>query len=229
MRSKHALYDKCESIHSCKSINIIAKYLHQYESIKLININKIFNKDSCPHLSDHFNHILTTHLRDNKSIQQSNNELELIHAYIMQKIQTCKLEHCSKYKRNNRNRERENILSISTNIIDHESEYYIELLDTIHCFFVHTFDCGFRIHSDVFNDIISINKHQQYDEINDDIHHDKIMTKLRPLLQSKRDKIRQIRGVKRTQNTKFITKTESDLSAHKSETDIKLNNNQMTS
>ena len=80
----------------------------------------------------------------------------------------------------------------------------METMDTIHCYFLHTFDIGFRLKS---NDIYNIMDEKKNDENDDDdeICEDSTIVKLSNFLKSKRQKLRNIRGVNLMNNNKFIT------------------------
>eukprot|EP01084_Bolivina_argentea_P108015 193064_1 len=211
---------KCNSIASCECINRIISYLNEYQTIDIQNIDKIFNKSNRPFLTDDFNHVLIDHLGDQYSTQNTRKEFESIHTYIMSKLKHCQLEKCITYQRNNRNREKQNILlqnvddsddESETNnqlTIDNKGESYIETLDTMHCFFVHTFDVGFRIKSTEFNNIIDSTIDSDADD--GELYHDLAMNKLSTLLMSKRKRLQNVRGKERTAKTKFITNIDAD-------------------
>eukprot|EP01084_Bolivina_argentea_P278504 475815_1 len=208
----------CTSILSCESINRITKYLNEYENMSIENIEATFNNKTYPFLTDDFNHVLFDHLSDDKTIKKKTLEFQSIHNHIMSNISSCSLEKCSKFKRNNRNREMQKMS------INHETEYYLDIMDTIHCFFVHAFDIGFRMKSDELHNITknSINDNNNKTEMkySDDINidadmddengiqldlKDPTLTTLSNILKSKRERLQNIRGTERTSHTKFVT------------------------
>eukprot|EP01084_Bolivina_argentea_P108016 193067_1 len=207
---------QCNSISSCFCINRIISYLTQYQTIEIQNIGKIFNKINHSCLTDYFNHVLIDHLGDQYSVDHTRKEFELIHNYVMSKLKYCDLEKCIAYQRNNRNREKQNIFlknndtddknatkNQTLQLMDKKEELYIEILDTMHCFFVHTFEIGFRIKSTEFHNIVDSNVNSDTDNM--ELHHDMSMNKLSSLLRSKRERLQNIRGKERTAKTKFIT------------------------
>ena len=89
--------------------------------------------------------------------------------------------------------------------------FYISLLNTIHCYFVHAIDIGFRIPTLSSNTI-----HKEYNINNLDvdnpkilksnkIYKDKEMIKLKSELYHRRPAFTEIRGSKRRKYNKFIT------------------------
>ncbi len=193
---------ECKSIKSCLAINNIIQALINYQKIDIAKTDNAYDKTNYPHLIDDFHHILLVHQSDKNSILKNKNEYESIYDYIMSKIDKCTLEKCNSFARNNRNRERENIFSsinkenTINNNTDKESEYFIEIMDTIHCFFVHSFDIGFKIRLDELT--------EEFEEISDDEkdENNKQMKKMKKLKQIINEKTR----VKRVTNSKFVTK-----------------------
>ena len=74
-------------------------------------------------------------------------------------------------------------------------------MDTIHCFFIHTFDTGFRIKTNQFDNIINQDAKNDDDELYEDL----TMIKLSNFLKNKREKLRQIRGKTAIKQSKFVT------------------------
>eukprot|EP01084_Bolivina_argentea_P274063 467023_1 len=160
----------CNSISTCVSINRITQCLQFYQSIDLSTNSHLlinyFNKNNYPFLINDYNHILTKHLGDNKPIKQTRNEYEQINQFIMSQIKHCQLEKCNKLNRNTRNREKEPLLdTIQLNNTNNDTNdllsFYIDILDTIHCYLIHSFDIGYRIKS---NELQLINDQKQSDK-----------------------------------------------------------------
>ena len=114
-------------------------------------------------------------------------------------IPTCNISICSKYFRNSRERENENINIINkTDKVEDNNDdikmnkIYIDILDTIHCNFIHSFDSGCRINNIKTND----------DIISSDI----IMNKMSKILKKKKELLKNIRGSNRIINNKYVTK-----------------------
>eukprot|EP01083_Nonionella_stella_P030273 83009_1 len=191
---------QCESISTCPSIHRIILCLNKYHKLEDLNqFHTIFNSGNHTHLNNDFNHILMQHLGDNKSVIETADEYEQIYNHMNGKVQPCDFEKCGKFIRNNRHKETQHI-----RIKDRQIEYYIELLDTIHCYFLHSFDVGFRIKN---TDL----QHGDKNTCDNESKKDKEST-LTPhdvsfMLQNKRCKLQSVRGLNRTQNTKYVTNT----------------------
>ena len=206
--STHTL-NECKSISLCPSINRIIKYLEIYQKIKTEDIYKEFNSQKTPHLTNDFNHVTMHHLSDSKSLNKTQKEYEEIYNYIIKKMKInktniCSLETCNKFERNNRNKDDDDDNNNNNKIDDYDDEiiYYIETMDTMHCFFIHSFDIGFRLKLNDRNNII----HNDDDEINDNLS----IIKLSNLLKSKRERLRNVRGINLMNNNKFITQIADD-------------------
>eukprot|EP01084_Bolivina_argentea_P214434 364032_1 len=178
-----------------------------YQDIKPKNLHKSFNKEIIAYLQNSFNHILIHHLGDNQSIDKTTKEYEEIYDFITKTndLRKCSIEKCIKFQRNNRNRETQNVFlqnnakHVNRNkTVDHEVEYFMEIMDTLHCFFLHTFDVGFRVRTNELTDIINndekneIDSDEEYDIASDK---DLIMKKLSNLVKEKRAKLANIRGL----------------------------------
>eukprot|EP01084_Bolivina_argentea_P128180 226611_1 len=200
--------NKCESVSSCVALNRIATYLDEYQTLPPKDIPKRFNKQNCPTLADDFNHILFAHLGDNSPQRQTQAQYEQIHQYIMDKLKTCKVESCIKFQRNNRQRETHklSLKSEDEKDVDLESgaEYYIETMDTMHCFFVHSFDIGYRVRISELNNDDDDEKHEDDDE-NIELHDDKMLIKLSNILRERRVRLENVRGRDVFNQSKFVT------------------------
>eukprot|EP01084_Bolivina_argentea_P155626 271196_1 len=149
-RFRHEIsQNQCSTIKTCPSIQLITYYLKiHHESLKQKAIEKHSGLEAVPVLSDAFNHILSHHLGDNKPIYKTRKEYETIAQYIANSVPSCNLKNCKKHQRNNRQRE-----STSIQNFDENGEYFIELMDTIHCFLLHSFDVGLRVNTSDLNKI----------------------------------------------------------------------------
>eukprot|EP01084_Bolivina_argentea_P273198 465300_1 len=215
--------EKCSSISQCPSIRRIIKYLKIYQTMQPHDLYRIFVKENAPHFDNDYNHVLFHHLSDYKPFTTTASEYESIYNHIINNVQGCKLESCIKYQRNNRNRETKNILmndkqnenqneNQTQPNVDIENAYFMEALDTLHCFFLHTFDVGFRIKA---TDL----KVETDDNDDDDEQQNILQTKqLLNLIHSKREKLQNIRGASSIANSKFVSKVTSN------KTDIKTGN-----
>eukprot|EP01084_Bolivina_argentea_P092396 166237_1 len=143
------------------------------------------------HLITDFHHILTTHL-NNHSKTLNNKNFKKIHYYLTSFNITCNIQKCQQFQRNQRDRDQQQ--STTANNDDFVFEYYIDLLDNIHVYFLHSYDTGYRIDMQLLNDDMF---HDQWDEhnigfidydLNDikQIYIDNSFKKLKQLLKSKR-------------------------------------------
>lgn len=193
-------------IDDCKSIVRITECLQVYQGLLLEDVNKTFNQQKTPQLTNDFNHILNVHLSDEKSKIEIQKEFEAICEYItnrMNSFTVCNLESCNKFQRNSRDRETNKPDKYNW---DKESEYFIDLMDTIHCYFIHSFDL-FRIKS------TDIKIEQKQDNVNDnskDIqngvknHKDEyiLVEDITKTWESRRALLKNLRS---TENNKFVT------------------------
>eukprot|EP01084_Bolivina_argentea_P128178 226609_1 len=207
--------NKCESLSTCTSLNKIVKYLEEYQTIAPVDIPKTFNKQNYPSLTDDFNHILFAHLGDDKPQKQIQNEYLQIHNYIMNKLKTCKVESCMKFQRNNRQRDTQRISLKNDDETDIElksdTEYYIDTMDTIHCFFVHSYDVGYRVRTSELIDENEKKIDEEHDDDNEDnvenieLHEDKIMIRLKDIINIGRKRLENVRGRDVFNQSKFVT------------------------
>eukprot|EP01084_Bolivina_argentea_P016925 31612_1 len=97
--------ESCSSIATCKSINVIIKYLKTYQDTKLDNLHESFNKKNIAYLQNSFNHILIHHLGDKQSTDKTTIEYEKIYDFMTKTNDLkCSLKKCIRFQRNNRNR-----------------------------------------------------------------------------------------------------------------------------
>eukprot|EP01084_Bolivina_argentea_P144793 253964_1 len=146
---KEEFNDFCNDIYSCKSVIRIKLALHFYQDINIngkdqneINqtdkfILTYFN-DINRNLINDYHHILIDHL-DCNTKQENNKHFEFINKTIALK---CNISKCPQYIRNNRDRQKKQIIKLKHNP---ETLFYIDLLDTLHCYFIHSTDIGFRM------------------------------------------------------------------------------------
>eukprot|EP01084_Bolivina_argentea_P253043 424946_1 len=103
----------------------------------------------------------------------------------------CDINKCHMYPRNNRDREHKNDnYKCEDNIM-----VYIDIMDSIHCFFVHCVDIGYRITKKL--DVIDEQKQSKFTDLE--------MKALKKYLQSKKTNFETIRGQHRFSNNKFST------------------------
>eukprot|EP01083_Nonionella_stella_P084152 232891_1 len=220
-------YDQtCDSVENCAYLQRLCKALQFYQSNKESNHKAFLNYFSSQHydlLLTDYHHILNHHL-EQKSLIDTQHEFELIHNTIIRSIDHCSLDQCNKFKRNNRNRSK---LKVDPSLTDAKIRFYTDTLDTIHCYFVHSYDIGFRLKSDqIKTDDTQRNDAKQSDDEDMDesnLYKDHQMEQFKRILQEKQKHLRSIRGTNRMQHNKFLTKMESDTEPKpiKSETETK--------
>lgn len=109
-----------------QNYDAIAEYLEQYKH----------------HLIEDYHHLLNEHVNEDKiSKLKSNCLFQMIYNEITKVNNiTCDVKNCKIYSRNNRQRE---ITKIQCK--DKKLELFIDIIDTIHCYFLHSIDIGYRI------------------------------------------------------------------------------------
>eukprot|EP01084_Bolivina_argentea_P269196 457441_1 len=184
---------ECSNINTCKSLTRLVSILkfhsiNDNDDLLLQYMNKYKN------LLNDYHHILYTHL--NKVSNDHNTiALEHINKECMQSIH-CSLNKCQHYQRNNRNRCKQKITNV-----DYDSELftYTDILDSIHVYFVHSFDTGFRVKY-AKNTSNNIDQNDENMDFNDNE-----MKFYRKEIMSRRQQIRDTVGDDRIEKTKFIT------------------------
>ena len=124
-----------------------------------------FNDTNYKHLLNDYHHILKHHLHK-KDISKSNDEFDIIYKQIIKYVKHCDVTKCQKFRRNRRIREHENISILNCRNND-LCNFYTETLDSIHCYFLHSFDIGMRVKAKEYlstkdNDDIKVNKQNQH-------------------------------------------------------------------
>ena len=191
----------CKNIKTCESLKRLIRCLHFYETvIKKNNENnddlflKYMNEYSM--LFNDYGHILTIHL--NTGSQKKNDDNFLIINNKCIKYINCSLNKCINYSRNNRDRCSEEL----GNNVDNLLLIYTDILDTIHCYFLHSYHTGFRIK----NKQKIYNKDNDNDDDNID-DNDIEMIYLSKEIKSKRKELELIRGTRRVKKNKFVIGT----------------------
>eukprot|EP01084_Bolivina_argentea_P269194 457439_1 len=137
-------YSDCISIDKCDAIKSIIDQLTFYYNNK--NNDQILLKhcNNPPFdyklLLNDYHHIIMDHIN-------TKNETTFQSVYdVVSAKNKCNIKTCISSKRNRRDRTKcNNISDFDSNNIQHSKlNFYLEIMDTIHMYFVHAFDCGLR-------------------------------------------------------------------------------------
>ena len=115
-------------------ISILVFYQNNYNNYDTIEqYLEVYNMNK--HLINDYTHILDKHLNeDNMTAHRSNKQFSLIYQTMIDSHLYCDINECPIFQRNQRRRESE--------IID---DVFVDILDGIHCYFMHSIDIGYRI------------------------------------------------------------------------------------
>eukprot|EP01084_Bolivina_argentea_P176950 306109_1 len=196
--------DSCDDIQDCQSVvRIITElqYFKVYNDHENDNSNKIsryFNIHKHKQILNDYSHILMHHLN---SCEANNNEiLKCIYEKIMDEKNNlaCNICDCKMYIRNNRIRENDYAINY-----DKETKQYMDLLDSIHSYFLHSLD--------LYNDEV-IHEHNAEEEKNDtcNMFVDLKFRQMKTYLNEKTKNMKNIRGTQRMTNNKFVTATNEE-------------------
>ena len=185
----------CVSISSCPSIKRIGAALNFYSVCIKDNNDNVFSDINQSLITDYmishgsimddYIHILVSHIDGSHEIF-----LE-IYKYLISVVGKCDILQCNKFIRNGRLRDDKKEKIICENDDKYIITAYIDILDTIHCNLIHSFDTGLRIN----HDMIDI---QQKEE--------DIMNIITKTIKEKNKIVSSIRGRDRTKiNNKFVT------------------------
>ena len=213
---------ECLNILKCQSLQRVTAALHFYQSMKddpesMKEIEQLTLEyfSEYKDLLNDYGHLLKIHINGG-STEENSRQFEEIHNYISKHIK-CDIKTCQQYVRNNRNRgrmekkEKDTSLSLSE---DRKVLFYMDTLDTIHCYLYHAFDTGFRIKQNEFKTTDDskkeINDEEKKTMSDDDtdkslLYTDNQMQKLKTFLVNKRKELDKIAGLHRVENSKFMT------------------------
>ena len=176
-------------------------YQNQYndQDEECVNaLNEFLNSEDALHLVNDYHHILDKHLNgDKKTAMFVHQQFEKIYKQMINEENDlkCGLSSCKIYQRNNRSREMEIITKRNPNL-----SFYVDLLDTMYCYFIHSVDCGYRtISNDPENDL----KCEVVNNENSFI--DQEFKMLLTTLTQKQLTLQNIRGQDRLRYNKFVT------------------------
>eukprot|EP01084_Bolivina_argentea_P176338 305172_1 len=204
---------QCESVTSCTAVENIKKALeYQYKTDNKAEIYE-YCTNTNPNIIKDFHHILMRHLNHANKLKNDKN-FQIIYKIMTTNIE-CNVSKCGGFSRNNRNKEKKSskmtVEQQSTNDDDNlEHTYFIDLLDNIHCYFIHSFDTGFRLNADMTdqiynnNDDVKLSPLAELDFDSNDIQRlyvDNVVQKLKTFLLDKQKKITDLRAT----TNKFVT------------------------
>eukprot|EP01084_Bolivina_argentea_P090188 162564_1 len=128
-QSKTDITLNCKSIHKCNALQRITMMLHFFHANKINNEKELIYHCNNTYITieSDYNHLINEHLTSfNK--QQTINNYNIIHKQITKFVQ-CDETKCNKHIKHNIH-----------NIKQNKQQFYIHLLDTIHCYFVHKYN-----------------------------------------------------------------------------------------
>eukprot|EP01084_Bolivina_argentea_P193196 331485_1 len=164
-------------------------------------INYLHNNEGI-HLVNDYHHLLDQHLNeDNINSINCDKEFERIYNKMINNKNNnlkCDISKCEIYTRNNRQRE----TKLFDNINDDDLCFYVDLIDSIHCYMLHSVDSGYKI---IY--------HPNDTKIDDDNEHicvDKEIERVKLHLKSKREKLKNTGAFNRINNHKFVTDISSE-------------------
>eukprot|EP01084_Bolivina_argentea_P113062 201594_1 len=196
-------FDGCINMEECDSLHRIKDALIFYQQKKQNNdIMKYYGKYK--DLVNDYHHIILQHTSTGN--RNSDNENFAIIDAIIRKSIKCDIAQCKSYKRNH------TIRGKQTTTGEHKEEDVMKkFMDSIHCYFVHSIDVGFRMQ--IEDDTKDDNKYDN-DEIdiklNEDLYKDTQIQKINDNFKKRREKLAQINGVQHEKYNKFTTDISAD-------------------
>ena len=200
--------NNCDSIKECKSLKRIKSILSFY---KLISKDDDFGAEICSYIKNNqyrdlvndYQHILTKHL-NHRSTKQNNLNYDYINNTTSNLI-PCDLFKCSAYLRHSRDRDNNNNDNVIDKNINPEILFYIDFIDNIHTFFMHSYNTGHKIKYNI-NDSKKEEEEDEDDEITDDVtslYVDKEMISLNNKIKECRKNLVSLRGSNNIKKSKF--------------------------
>eukprot|EP01084_Bolivina_argentea_P134595 237380_1 len=130
-----AFIEKCEYLHVLRNVMKKYKSCQIHDNIECKDLNYMFNA---------YLHLLHNH--------DNGNDFE----YITNQFESCDVFECSGYGRNHRDR--------SQHDCNHLPSTSIDILDTIHCYFKHSYDMGYRLTTKEMSQITKQGEYKMNDE-----------------------------------------------------------------
>ena len=186
-RAETVFMGKCSALQDCKSVSRIIQILKFYKDNEGEEETIMSYLHNYTHLLNDYHHVLDKHLNEDiLSMDECNLNFKLIYNRIIQRNDLsilCDVDTCSMYKRNNAERGKDTIISQS---------HIMDVLDSIHCFFLHSVYYGYR-----FLD----NNEDEKSEISNG----KDLSAMKLYLEKTRENLIDVRGKQRFKNNKFVT------------------------
>ena len=169
-----------------RTISVLKYYRRNYENF--VGLNKYLAENKQFILSD-YHHILDKHLsEDRRSKLHCDKQFGAInHSILKEHGLRCDVKKCKIFLRNNRDRDIEK----NTNCDDQTLSVYIDIIDTIHCYFMHSVDIGYRIIQ--FTDDYKDQSSEQ-------------LARIQRELSTKREFLQKVRGKNKVLQNRFTTK-----------------------
>eukprot|EP01084_Bolivina_argentea_P273454 465808_1 len=151
---------------------------------------------------------------------QTPGKYEKIYDIMIKSVGQCNLSKCNSFRRNQRLIKEEQ----KRNENEKNLNFYKDIIDTLHCFFIHSFDSGMRLKAQELNKIMETVESKNNDPDDDNIEnvtpHDESMDKLNQTIKQKKEKIKELQPIDKTEKNKFFTETTKgdeklDISAEK--------------
>eukprot|EP01084_Bolivina_argentea_P260798 440548_1 len=214
---------KCKNIKYCEALQNICDALGFHFGLKNDTVVEIASHFSVKHykIETDFHHILKEHLQHNDK-QKNHNNLRKIEHIVSRKIK-CHIHEdittCNPFLRN-RNRYHSESAK-KDHSADDENQYYVDLLDNIHVYFLHSYDIGFRVDQNLLSECVNA-----FDDENIDCHDfqqiyvDYTFKKLKEYIKIKRQNIKITEGQR---SHKFTTDIEQKEQNNDSPDDTLLN------
>eukprot|EP01084_Bolivina_argentea_P276003 470822_1 len=182
--------DECKSIESCNAVQRIISVLKIYKSdMDMKKQKRLDLGTTMSRILNDYHHILETHLNEDvMETHKCNQEFASIHRKIIENELCCDISKCFIYLRNHRNREK--------GVVQTDEDLCLyDILDCIHCYFIHSVDFGFRM-------IVK----PPIDDKNDSVAYDAEFASLKAYLSPIKKNLETIKTKNRLSN-KFITET----------------------
>ncbi len=192
----------CKSVEECLSLKrLINVLLIHKKGIDMNNNDLIsFIHENKREILDDYHHILYEHLNEDKTSQtECNEQFNLIYKCIFNNKNNvfCDISNCCVYLRNNREREK--------TLVEYETDLavYMDIVDSIHCYFIHSVDSGYKILDYNFDDDEKdINENENENEI---CFNDFKFEKIQKYINLRRKHVIEARGLQRFSHNKYQT------------------------